>query len=66
MDNMSFTPEQHQALLQLIRTELLEIFKSANSRYGPLSSSTTDLYTGKARPTEYLIQAVEARLKSES
>jgi hypothetical protein len=51
--------------LQLIRKELLEVFKEANnlSRQGSsgFGTSVTDMSSGHGTPTEYLVQAIQKR-----
>jgi hypothetical protein len=58
-----FSPEQRNALLQLSRTELLEIFKHADARTRPVGypgTSIGDMIVAKGQPIEYLIDAVQA------
>ncbi len=67
MADTDFTPEQRQALLRLIRTELLEVFEEANRRgrggSSNLGTSVTDMYVGKGKQPEYFIQVVRERMK---
>lgn len=67
MADTNFTPEQHQIILDLIREELLEIFEQANRRGGggssSLGTSVSNMYVGKGKPTEYLVQVVRERMK---
>lgn len=68
MGDMSFTiPEQHQALLELIRSELLEIFEQANRRgrggSSNIGTSISNMSVGKGTPTEYLIQVTRERIE---
>lgn len=67
MADMSFTPEQHDALLELVRTELLQIFEQANKRArggsSNLGTSIADMLVGKGTPTEYLVHVTRERIK---
>ncbi|HEY4423853.1 MAG TPA: hypothetical protein VGN10_06585 [Pyrinomonadaceae bacterium] len=67
MSDLSFSPEQRNALLQLIRTELLEIFEYADARTRPVGypgTSIGDMIVAKGQPIEYLIDAVRTRLRA--
>lgn len=58
-----------EEILRLIRRELREVFEGANSLsrqgQGGFGTSTTDMSRGGGTPTEYLIQALEARQQKE-
>jgi hypothetical protein len=54
-----------EAILQLIRQELKEVFEDANNLskqgHGGFGTSASDMSKGGGTPTEYLIQAIEER-----